>query len=113
MYIKQCEYIVDETTFVLYGYLINVDLQSFAFWNVSVHIHGLVQERCNVFLGLTDQYHEITISWDHDTGSNNLWPILLTWINFNPSMNSNHMLSKVWDEITYPFLNFNGCTVEV
>ena len=20
---------------------------------------------------------------------------------------------KVWDEITYPFLNFNGCTVEV
>ena len=26
---------------------------------------------------------------------------------------SNHMLSKVWDEITYPFLNFNGCTVEV
>ena len=26
---------------------------------------------------------------------------------------SNHMHSKVWDEITYPFLNFNGCTVEV
>ena len=23
------------------------------------------------------------------------------------------MLGKVWDEITYPFLNFNGCTVEV
>ena len=20
---------------------------------------------------------------------------------------------KVWDEIIYPFLNFNGCTVEV
>ena len=26
---------------------------------------------------------------------------------------SNHMPSKVWDEITYPFLNFNGATVEV
>ena len=26
---------------------------------------------------------------------------------------SNHMPSKVWDEITYSFLNFNGCTVEV
>ena len=26
---------------------------------------------------------------------------------------SNHKPSKVWDEITYPFLNFNGCTVEV
>ena len=26
---------------------------------------------------------------------------------------SNHMLSEVRDEITYPFLSFNGCTVEV
>ena len=26
---------------------------------------------------------------------------------------SKHMLSKVWDKITYPFLNFNGYTVEV
>ena len=23
------------------------------------------------------------------------------------------MLNKVWDEITYPFPNFNGCTIEV
>ena len=23
------------------------------------------------------------------------------------------MLSKVWDEITYPFPNINGCTVEI
>ena len=26
---------------------------------------------------------------------------------------SNYMPSKMWDEITYPFLNFNGGTVEV
>ena len=39
-------------------------------------------------------------------------PILLTWINFNPSM-YNHMPSKVRDEITNPLLNFNGCTVKV
>ena len=26
---------------------------------------------------------------------------------------SDHMLTKVWDEITYPFTNFSGCTVEV
>ena len=25
----------------------------------------------------------------------------------------NHIHYKVWDEITYPFLNFNGATVEV
>ena len=26
---------------------------------------------------------------------------------------SNYMLSKVWNEITYPLANFNGCTVEI
>ena len=37
-------------------------------------------------------------------------PLLLTLI---PAWIINHMPSKVWDEITYPFLNFNGATVEV
>ena len=31
----------------------------------------------------------------------------------NPSWLTNHMSSKVWDEITYPFLNFNSAIVEV
>ena len=30
-----------------------------------------------------------------------------------PPWISNHIPIKMWDEITYPFLNFNGCTVEV
>ena len=30
-----------------------------------------------------------------------------------PACISNHMPNKVWDEITYHFLNFNGATVEV
>ena len=30
-----------------------------------------------------------------------------------PAWISNYVPRKVWDEITYPFLNFNGCTVEV
>ena len=30
-----------------------------------------------------------------------------------PAWISNYMPSEVWDEIIYPFLNFNGCTVEV
>ena len=30
-----------------------------------------------------------------------------------PAWISNHTPNKVWDEITYPFQNFNGCTVEV
>ena len=38
---------------------------------------------------------------------------LLTCFNFNPRMIVNHMHGKVYDEITYPFSNFNDYTVEV
>ena len=30
-----------------------------------------------------------------------------------PAWISNYIHHKVWDEITHPFLNFNGATVEV
>ena len=30
-----------------------------------------------------------------------------------PAWIINHITSKVWHEITYPFPNFNGCTIEV
>ena len=40
-------------------------------------------------------------------------PFLLTWFNFNPSMDKYIINYNVWDEITYPFLNFNGATIEV
>ena len=30
-----------------------------------------------------------------------------------PAWITNYMPGEVWGEITYPFLNFNGCTVEV
>ena len=30
-----------------------------------------------------------------------------------PAWISNHIRYKVWDEITYSFLNFNGVTVDV
>ena len=32
--------------------------------------------------------------------------LILAWIR-------NYIHYKMWDEITYPFLNFNGATVEV
>ena len=38
--------------------------------------------------------------------------LLLSWINFNANMDD-YIHYKVWDEITYPFPNFNGCAVEV
>ena len=39
--------------------------------------------------------------------------LLLIWFNLIPAWISNYMPGKVWGEITYPFLNFNGYTVEV
>ena len=39
--------------------------------------------------------------------------LLLTLINFNPSMDKYYTYSKVWDKIIYPLLNLNGATVEV
>ena len=40
---------------------------------------------------------------------------LLTWLILMPVWIwiNDHMPTKVWDEIDYPFPNFNGCTVEV
>ena len=40
-------------------------------------------------------------------------PFYLHGLNLIPAWLSNHMTGKVWYEIIYPFLNFNGCTVEV
>ena len=36
--------------------------------------------------------------------------LLLPWFN---SMDNNYIHYTLWDEITYPFSNFNGATVEV
>ena len=40
-------------------------------------------------------------------------PFYLHGLTFIPACISNHKPSKVCDEITYPFLNINGATVEV
>ena len=40
-------------------------------------------------------------------------PFNLDGLTVNPAWISNHISSQVWDVITYPFLNFNGVTVEV
>ena len=43
-----------------------------------------------------------------------LGPLLLTWINFNPSMDKlSHIQWSVGEIIIYPVPNFNGTTVEV
>ena len=50
-------------------------------------------------------YHKlINICWD---------PFHWHGLTSIPAWISNHIPSKMWDEIRYPFQNFNGCTVEV
>ena len=41
------------------------------------------------------------------------WLFLLVWFIFNPSMKSNYIHFKMWDELAYPFSNCNGYAVEV
>ena len=48
------------------------------------------------------------VTWDISIGPFNQHGLTLI-----PAWLSNHMPSKVWDEIIYPFQNFNGATVEV
>ena len=75
----------------------------------------------------------ISLHWDGaDNWSHSLWKtdtrlsfivnimvliglghLLLAWFNLIPSWISNYTHYKVWDEIIYPFLGFNGCTIEV
>ena len=43
----------------------------------------------------------------------NHWPFYKHGLTLIPAMITNHVLSKVWGEITYPFLYFNDCTDEV
>ena len=47
----------------------------------------------------------------HDNGTRG--PFYKHGLTLIPAWISNYIHYKVWDEITYPFLNFNGATVEV
>ena len=44
----------------------------------------------------------------------NFWgPLYKHFLTYIPAWVSNYIHYKVWNEITYPFTNFNGATVEV
>ena len=57
------------------------------FWSQGISRHGIDQRSWNIPSLASEE-------------------LILAWI-------SNHIPSKVWDEITYLFPNFNGCTIEV
>ena len=51
----------------------------------------------------------------HDNSWISVAPVIFHLHGFTiiPAWISNHMPIKVWDEITYPFPNFNGCTIKI
>ena len=66
------------------------------------------------FVVLEPQYSNIRHSYPRQAGyvttSGPFYQHDLTLI---PAWISNYTHFNVWGEISYPFLNFNGCTVEV
>ena len=48
-----------------------------------------------------------------ERGINNSGPFYKHGLTLIPAWISNYIHYNMWDEITYPFLNFNGATVEV
>ena len=65
---------------------------------ISYNIYNATQEQ---------KWPDIVVCYNGHLG-----PLLLTWFNFNPNMD-NYILYTVRDEITYPFLNLRGATIEV
>ena len=91
-------------------------VRQIVFKSTSPNDNGLVHKNCVVWTS------ESTLNGSYWTYVYNLksqqyadiWGLFylhgLTWIS---AWISNYIHYNVWDEITYPFLNFNGATVEV
>ena len=79
------------------------------FGNVYRQLDPVVFFRRNV---LPPLWEHINAAWKTFYMYWVLGPLLLTWFNLIPVWISNHIHYHVWDKITYPFLNFNGATVE-
>ena len=56
--------------------------------------------------GLMDQINPLEVY------INTNGPFYYHGLSVTPASVANYIQYKVWDEITYPFLNFNGATVE-
>ena len=78
-------------------------------------LHGRISFRKSLQItwGSRPNFIQTGSVWSMDQIGKYLRPLLLTWITLILSLISNHIPSKVWNEITYPFPNFKGATAEV
>ena len=95
-----------------YEYMLHIIIYSLSLkvtWALKILTHEDVcvdHQRKSVYVIRKRRISDI-ITWD--SSGPFYWhglTLISAWI-------SNYMANKVWDEITYPFLNFNGATVEV
>ena len=66
------------------------------------------QQSCDVNSFQNYLLHSGEKAWSMKTWD----PFYKQWLTFFQAWISNYIHYKVWDEITYPFLNFNGVTAE-
>ena len=80
---------------------------------IKVHVYAL-PAILNAYSDVACGVHMSTLDvpWDHVFGIVTVvirGPFYWQGLTLIPAWISNYMPGKVWDEITYPFQNFNGC----
>ena len=74
--------------------------------HVTLQIGVLIIDNTSVVTLVLHWTSNMSLSHTWDTFYEHGLTLVSAWI-------GNHMPSKVWGEITYPFLNFNGAAIEV
>ena len=72
-------------------------------------LNWLGETTCSII----SQYWDGPPSWSTSAWKTTSSPFYQHGLTLIPAWMNNYIHYKMWDEITYPFLNFNGCTVEV
>ena len=97
---------LDVTQKTMYIFLAMTNSQSFdsEFSSSNPASYGIKMKSIDIILGFK---HTVTLHYE------TRGPFYKHGSTFIPAWISNYTYYNVWDEITYPFLNFNSATVEV
>ena len=99
------------------GQFINLS-KIFTRWALKVYLSSKVRGGCLLVVLsfiMMNMYCTFSMHWPYLFVVFDIYqgPLLLTWINFNLAWLCNHIHYKVVDEITYPFENLNGASIQV
>ena len=87
-------------------------------WYIRSHFCGTQQSIISKILSLAQSFHKKIMHNKNPCHScfaicHTSGPFYWRGLTLILERISNYIHYKVWDEITYPFINFNGCSVEV